>query len=128
MYVCTSSDPTTFMLDVVLMCHQILCHRQLGWPTLRLDFRTLCRRTRLCCAGLAEVCHKSNVPLIVDEAHGSHFAFDSTFPQVSPVTLVMQPIHLVHGRPLLWLLQDWLAKRIAACLQGYCLSVCACLP
>ncbi len=46
----------------------------------------------------------------------------------SPVTLVMQPIHLVHGRPLLWLLQDWLAKRIAACLQGYCLSVCACLP
>ncbi len=36
----------------------------------------------LCCAGLAEVCHKSNVPLIVDEAHGSHFVFDSAFPQV----------------------------------------------
>ncbi|KAL0037016.1 hypothetical protein WJX77_009443 [Trebouxia sp. C0004] len=32
-------------------------------------------------SGLAEVCHISNVPLIVDEAHGSHFAFDSAFPQ-----------------------------------------------
>ncbi|KAA6423748.1 MAG: hypothetical protein FRX49_06319, partial [Trebouxia sp. A1-2] len=32
-------------------------------------------------SGLTDVCHKSHVPLIVDEAHGSHFAFDSAFPQ-----------------------------------------------
>jgi len=83
----------------------------------------------MCCAGLAEVCHESNVPLIVDEAHGSHFAFHSAFPQVGSCHFsVMQFIHFVYGRPLLWLLQDWLAKRIAACLQFGCLSLCACLP
>ena len=37
--------------------------------------------------GLADVCHSYGVPLIVDEAHGSHFAFDPDFPQVllSPI-------------------------------------------
>ena len=39
------------------------------------------------CTGLADVCHCYGVPLIVDEAHGSHFAFDPEFPQVllSPI-------------------------------------------
>ena len=50
------------------------------------------------------------------------------FHRWGPVTSVRQFIHFVHGRPLLWLLQDRLAKRIAACLQFCCLSLCACLP
>ena len=33
-------------------------------------------------AGIAEVCHRWQVPLIVDEAHGSHFCFHQAFPQV----------------------------------------------
>ena len=33
-------------------------------------------------AGIAEVCHQWQVPLIVDEAHGSHFCFHQAFPQV----------------------------------------------
>eukprot|EP00891_Asterochloris_glomerata_P003714 jgi/Astpho2/3714/fgenesh1_pg.00060_%23_31_t len=32
-------------------------------------------------AGIAEVCHRWQVPLIVDEAHGSHFCFHQAFPQ-----------------------------------------------
>lgn len=37
-------------------------------------------------AGIAKVCHAKHVPLIVDEAHGAHFAFDPYFPD-SAVTL-----------------------------------------
>ena len=33
-------------------------------------------------AELADVCHERGVPLIVDEAHGPHFAFHGSFPQV----------------------------------------------
>lgn len=32
--------------------------------------------------GLAKVCHDFGAPLIVDEAHGSHLAFHSAFPEV----------------------------------------------
>lgn len=32
------------------------------------------------CAELAAVCHKHNVPLIVDEAHGAHLPFHAAFP------------------------------------------------
>lgn len=32
--------------------------------------------------GLTRICHQYGVPLIVDEAHGSHLAFHSAFPQV----------------------------------------------
>ncbi len=30
---------------------------------------------------LADVCHKRNIPLIVDEAHGAHFYFNENFPK-----------------------------------------------
>ncbi|MBR0086057.1 MAG: amino acid decarboxylase, partial [Lachnospiraceae bacterium] len=30
--------------------------------------------------GIAEVCHERDIPLIVDEAHGAHFAFSNEFP------------------------------------------------
>ena len=33
-------------------------------------------------AGLATLCHEHHIPLIVDEAHGGHFAFAEQFPQV----------------------------------------------
>ncbi len=33
-------------------------------------------------AELADICHEHGVPLIVDEAHGAHFAFHEAFPQV----------------------------------------------
>ena len=36
------------------------------------------------CAALAVVCHRHDALLIVDEAHGAHFAFDDRFPQVLP--------------------------------------------
>ena len=36
----------------------------------------------VCNAGLAAVCHEHRIPLIVDEAHGGHFAFAEQFPQV----------------------------------------------
>lgn len=39
-------------------------------------------------AGLAGVCRSFGVPLIVDEAHGSHFAFDPAFPQVLNLTIL----------------------------------------
>ena len=31
---------------------------------------------------MAKLCHQRGVPLIVDEAHGGHFAFSRQFPQV----------------------------------------------
>lgn len=31
-------------------------------------------------ARLAEICHKHDTPLLVDEAHGGHFAFHHSFP------------------------------------------------
>ena len=37
-------------------------------------------------AGLADVCHQFGTTLIVDEAHGSHFAFHSAFPQVTALS------------------------------------------
>ena len=36
----------------------------------------------ICHAGLAALCHEHHIPLIVDEAHGGHFAFAEQFPQV----------------------------------------------
>lgn len=32
-------------------------------------------------AGIAEVCHARNIPLIVDEAHGAHLGFGGDFPE-----------------------------------------------
>lgn len=32
-------------------------------------------------AGIAEICHRYQIPLIVDEAHGAHFGFGGGFPQ-----------------------------------------------
>lgn len=37
--------------------------------------------------GLAQICHRYEVPLIVDEAHGSHLAFHPAFPQVIWLTM-----------------------------------------
>ena len=49
---------------------------------------------RLVATGLAHVCHQNGVPLIVDEAHGSHFAFDLAFPQVfSPSYITSACMH-----------------------------------
>lgn len=46
--------------------------------------------------GIAEVCHRQGVPLIVDEAHGAHFSFSELFPE-SAVKLgadvVVQSLH-----------------------------------
>ena len=42
----------------------------------------LTRAVCLFATGLANICHQNDLPLIVDEAHGSHFVFDSAFPQV----------------------------------------------
>lgn len=36
----------------------------------------------LLAAGLAQICHRFEASLIVDEAHGSHFVFHPEFPQV----------------------------------------------
>ena len=51
------------------------------------------------CADVSEIskaCHDLNIPLIVDEAHGSHFAFDAMLPQTSleaGADLVVQSTH-----------------------------------
>lgn len=41
----------------------------------------------VCLAGLAMLCHEKGVPLLVDEAHGGHFAFAEQFPQVFELPL-----------------------------------------
>lgn len=32
-------------------------------------------------AQLASICHEDGTPLLVDEAHGAHFAFHASFPE-----------------------------------------------
>ncbi len=50
----------------------------------------------VCNAELARLCHERRVPLIVDEAHGGHFAFSQHFPQV------LKPLDsLLHEQPTL---------------------------
>ncbi len=49
-------------------------------------------------AAIAEITHKYQVPLIVDEAHGAHFGFHKAFPQTSVrlgADLVIQSMHKV---------------------------------
>lgn len=46
--------------------------------------------------GIAEVCHSHDVPLIVDEAHGAHFAWGKQFPQTAMeqgADLVIESLH-----------------------------------
>ncbi len=45
---------------------------------------------------IAEVVHKKNLPLIVDEAHGAHFPFSSYFPEDSIKSGADVVIHSVH--------------------------------
>lgn len=48
--------------------------------------------------GIAEVCHVHDVPLIVDEAHGAHFKFHSSFPNTAldqGADIVVQSTHKV---------------------------------
>lgn len=47
-------------------------------------------------AGIAEIVHDKNIPLIVDEAHGSHFGFHSYFPQNSNSAGADLVIHSLH--------------------------------
>ncbi len=45
---------------------------------------------------IAEVCHRKGIPLIVDEAHGAHFAFSSYFPCSAAslgADIVVQSVH-----------------------------------
>lgn len=45
---------------------------------------------------IAEAAHQSNVPLIVDEAHGAHFGFDSYFPDNANTYGADVVIHSLH--------------------------------
>ncbi|MCO5602958.1 hypothetical protein L7F22_057099 [Adiantum nelumboides] len=48
--------------------------------------------------GIANVCHKHNVPLIVDEAHGAHFRFHDELPETAlqqGADMVIQSTHKV---------------------------------
>ncbi|HAX53321.1 MAG TPA: amino acid decarboxylase [Lachnospiraceae bacterium] len=45
---------------------------------------------------IADVTHRKNIPLIVDEAHGAHFGFHSYFPQNSNVYGADIVIHSLH--------------------------------
>lgn len=47
-------------------------------------------------AGISEIVHKKNIPLIVDEAHGSHFGFHSYFPANSNCAGADVVIHSLH--------------------------------
>ena len=38
------------------------------------------------CKAIAEIAHKYEIPLIVDEAHGAHFHFSNYFPAISSRT------------------------------------------
>lgn len=45
---------------------------------------------------IADLCHERNIPLLVDEAHGAHFAFDSRFPTSATALgadMVVQSLH-----------------------------------
>lgn len=45
---------------------------------------------------ISEICHKKNIPLIVDEAHGAHFAFSDFFPKTAlslGADIVIQSLH-----------------------------------
>lgn len=47
-------------------------------------------------AAIAEVVHRHQIPLIVDEAHGAHFGFDVAFPQTAVrlgADIVIQSVH-----------------------------------
>ncbi len=47
-------------------------------------------------AEIAKICHQYNIPLLVDEAHGAHFAFHPDFPQTALAAgadLSVQSIH-----------------------------------
>lgn len=51
-------------------------------------------------AGIAEIAHQKNIPLLVDEAHGPHFAFHSQLPTpalLAGADLAVQSIHKVLG-------------------------------
>lgn len=45
---------------------------------------------------IAEVCHKANVPLIVDAAHGAHFKFHEEFPQNAVESGADVVVHSLH--------------------------------
>ena len=45
---------------------------------------------------IARICHKYNVPLIVDEAHGAHFLYGDSFPKSAVqcgADIVIQSLH-----------------------------------
>jgi arginine decarboxylase len=51
-------------------------------------------------AAIAQICHAHNIPLLVDEAHGAHFAFHADLPQsalAAGADLVVQSIHKTLG-------------------------------
>ena len=45
---------------------------------------------------IAEVAHANKIPLIVDEAHGAHFGFDSYFPKNANENGADIVVHSVH--------------------------------
>ena len=46
--------------------------------------------------GIAEVCHRHGIPLIVDQAHGAHFPFSDYFPEDAVSAGADVVIHSVH--------------------------------
>lgn len=47
-------------------------------------------------SSIAQIVHQYNIPLIIDEAHGAHFGFDSYFPQNSVKEGADVVIHSLH--------------------------------
>lgn len=45
---------------------------------------------------ISKICHKLNIPLMVDEAHGAHFGFTKMFPKTSILNGADIVIHSVH--------------------------------
>lgn len=66
---------------------------------------------------IAELCHERNIPLIVDEAHGAHFAWSRQFPQTAMeqgADLVIESLH----KTLPSLTQTALLHRVTERISG----------